>query len=982
MSEPKLISPLLDNFVMGDPISDRNGIRCCPAINEATEGKYIVKIISVPASQSQLDALLLTGAYSDKESALSYFETLADEISKEVKILQDLSQLEGFTPYEDLQIVPMESETGFDIYLLGTYKQTLKSFFKHYPMTQLGAINLGLDICSALSVARRSGYLYVDLKPENIYIPAENEYRIGDIGFLSLSTLKYVSLPDRYRSQYTAPEIQDAFSSLNTTVDIYALGLILYQAFNDGVLPFRNEAAPTEAFPPPAYADYEMAEIILKACAPDPADRWQDPVEMGHALVGYMQRNGANDTPITPVVVETQPQDETESVEVAAEEEITEEAAADTENTAEESDDNTIYIEDSEGNMTFISNSLFEDADTVADEEEIDYEEVSSEVSDMLEQADDLIAHQAPEPVIPPEPIDVPIPDSLPAEPEAEEESEAEDEMADNEDESTGENSGENTVNEEEQPDSDGTSEESDISEDEESEESEVKKSFGWLRATILSVMAVLVVALGFLYYKNYYLQPIESIRLVETKDGYLTVHVDSSIDESKLRVVCSDTYGNQIPAPVINGVATFRNLAPNSAFTVKVEIDGFHRLTGDTSTQFTTPEQTEIVQFHTVTGAEDGSVILSFTVNGRDTDQWTVKYGTAGEAEQELTFSGHMATISGLTVGSEYSFTLIPKEELRISGTDTIKHKASKIVKAEYLYITGCINNTLTTMWSAPADTKIESWTVRCYNENGYDETIVVTETAAEFKNIDLSQNYTVDVTAAGMSVSQRAFAAANSLTVTDFAVDESDPHAIKLSWKPVGDAPKDGWLLMYTIDGSAATEITCNKDNTATLDTKIPGVCYTFTLQTADGVPVLGGTIRYQTAAAESFSGYGVTASSLEFKMCKRPKAKNWDRYDLKKADYTTTFESGQKVSFLVHMLKKFTSSSDKINTLFVIRDANGTVVNASSVASTWKKMWTNKYCELDIPTVPKTPGKYTISVYFNGALANEQSFTVTEK
>jgi len=41
----------------------------------------------------------------------------------------------------------------------------------------------------------------------------------------------------------------------------------------------------------------------------------------------------------------------------------------------------------------------------------------------------------------------------------------------------------------------------------------------------------------------------------------------------------------------------------------------------------------------------------------------------------------------------------------------------------------------------------------------------------------------------------------------------------------------------------------------------------------------------------------------------------------------------------------------------------------------------MWTKKYCELDIPALPKTAGKYVVSVFFNGSLANEQSFTVTE-
>ena len=29
MSEPKLISPLLDKFIMGDPISEHDGVQCC-----------------------------------------------------------------------------------------------------------------------------------------------------------------------------------------------------------------------------------------------------------------------------------------------------------------------------------------------------------------------------------------------------------------------------------------------------------------------------------------------------------------------------------------------------------------------------------------------------------------------------------------------------------------------------------------------------------------------------------------------------------------------------------------------------------------------------------------------------------------------------------------------------------------------------------------------------------------------------------------
>jgi DNA (cytosine-5)-methyltransferase 1 len=41
---------------------------------------------------------------------------------------------------------------------------------------------------------------------------------------------------------------------------------------------------------------------------------------------------------------------------------------------------------------------------------------------------------------------------------------------------------------------------------------------------------------------------------------------------------------------------------------------------------------------------------------------------------------------------------------------------------------------------------------------------------------------------------------------------------------------------------------------------------------------------------------------------------------------------------------------------------------------------KMWKKGFCELDIPSLPKDAGKYTLSVYFNGAIAHTQSFKIT--
>ena len=989
MSEPMLISPMLDNFTMGDVVSDHNGVRCCPAIENNSDNKYIVKMISIPASSAQLDALLLSGAYTSADKAVEYFKSLADGVIEEAQILDKLSQLDGFFRYTDFQLVPMSDETGFDVYLLSPYRKTLSQFLRQGSMTHLSALNLALDICAALTICRRSGYLYVDLKPENIYMDAGKSNKIGDIGFVSLNSLRFASLPDRYRSAYTPPEIADAFAALNTTIDVYALGLILYQIFNDGLLPAAKDEANT-VFDPPAYADYEMAEIILKCCAPDPDNRWTDPVELGQAIVSYMQRNGVHDTPITPVMptkadsdVPHEANDDIEPEEYAdsatqadvpnpsntefsnSEDSNSTDTTDTTDSLSEESDvrtdDTDLYTEDDDGNLTFL------DEDETAPEqqdEEIDYTEVSSEVSDILQQADDLILHPAPEPVIAPEPIDVPIPAPIQVSNDAEPA-----------DASECDDPSEIDVAPPVIVDDDSSE-----ANDEDDQQPAPRRKIHWLRNMLITVTVLAVAAIGVLFYTKYYLQPIESIILQEHENGDLTVYVSSPVDDSKLNVICLDTYGNQLIKPVVNGRADFTGLSPDSAYTVKIAIDGFHKLTGDTSAAFTTPAQTSIVQFQAVTGSEDGSVILTFTIDGPDSAQWQVRYSSADTQEQQVVFSGRMCTITGLTVGSEYKFTLSPVTNINYVGANEVTHTASAIVKASDLRITGCLNGTLTASWNAPEGNTVDSWTVHCYSDSGYDQTVTVNDTFVSFDGVDSSAAYTVEVTAVGMSVSERAFAPANSATVTEFKADVSKANTIALTWNSNGYSPNNGWILLYTIDGSAAQEIRDITENIVELPAKVPGAEYTFTLQTADGISVLGGDGKLQTAEAKTFSGYGVSAKYMEFKMCERPSKKNWDRHDLSSSDYTSTFKVGQKASFLVRLKREYNTSKDKITTLYVIRDENGAVISTSSTTTTWTKMWYRSYCELDIPSIPQTAGKYTISVYFNGALAHSQSFKVT--
>ena len=1024
MSDPKMISPLLDSYDMGGPMSDHDGVRCCPAMRKNSDEKYIVKIISVPASETKLDALLLTGAYPDRSSALAYFNELAHGIVDEKKILDNLGQLEGFVSFEDCQIVSKDDGTGYDVYLLSKYRTTLERQNARNAMTQLAAVNLGLDLCAALSVCRRSGYMCVDLKPSNIYIVGDKEYKIGDLGFVRLNSLKYESLPDKYRSSYTAPEVEDAFATLNDTLDIYAVGLILYQVFNGGALPFSGKHAPNEKFSAPVYADEEMAQIILKACDPNPAERWQDPVQMGQAIVSYIQKNGVNDTPLTAENFGTQDEPEVElsdeSVPQTAEEETFEETLADEAvvDTDDESDEPVITESDAadesvtddqvaettedvaaEGetsesdvteiealseekpeeaadaepqeeeydNLSFLED-LDEDADQILADMGDDYAGLTDEVSEILGQIDELTAHQIPDPVVAPEPIEIKMPAPI-VEEEAETEVEATAQAPN--DDSTEE------VAEEELEETDEPVKVEDKLPEEELPYIPKKKRTGLVWAIVILLILALGVG-GYFFYTQYYLQPIYTLNLEGSEDR-LQVQLTAGIDEALLSVVCADSHGNRVSAPVVGGIAAFSGLTSDTAYTVSVEVDGFHQLTGATSKVYSTPVQTKITQMSVITGSEDGSVILSFAVAGPDSDQWNVIYNAEGEAERVTAFPSHMVTLTGLSVDKEYTFRLEPADDIYISGETEITYVVKNLVCAENLRIAACADGVLTAQWDAPYGETVEQWSVRCYNESGYDETIVTAENTVTFQNIDDSVSYTVEVIAADMSVSQNVQVSANSITVSDFTVNSSKPEMLSLSWTSNRDIPTEGWTIRYSINGvNAATTIT-SKENSA----KIPVVAngsYIFTILDGSGNSVLGGPFTHTQGAAAAFDAYSVKQSNITARLCKTPAASSWSYKDLKDEDYVNTFVSGDKISMVLALSSEAKNSNDNIVITYAIYDENENLISFSHDSQVWQTMWYQNYCEMDVPGIPADVGIYNLIVYFNGAEVGSQKFAIT--
>jgi len=146
------------------------------------------------------------------------------------------------------------------------------------------------EIAKSLSFLHECGIVHRDLKPSNIFY--ENGYvKVGDYGLAkSISASRHSGHTITVGTvHYMAPEI--GAGTYNRSIDIYALGVLLYEMLT-GDVPFIG-SSPAEilmkhmtASPELSHIEEPFAHVISKALAKDPADRYQTVQEMVEDLFG------------------------------------------------------------------------------------------------------------------------------------------------------------------------------------------------------------------------------------------------------------------------------------------------------------------------------------------------------------------------------------------------------------------------------------------------------------------------------------------------------------------------------------------------------------------------------------------------------------------------------------------------------------------------------------------------------------------------
>ena len=281
-----------------------------------TEYISALKIITVSKSRTEINSMRNEGM-SDADIKASMYNIVEDTV-KEIQLMYKLKGNGNIVGYEDHAVVEHEGGMGWDILIKMEFLTSLGSYIRQQggQLTKRAVIKLGIDICKSLQACQKYNIIHRDIKADNIFVSKDGDFKLGDFGIARVIERNDMELSKKGTSTYMAPEVYKG-QTYTSAVDIYSLGMVLYRLLNNNRAPFlppyprpislddRDKALMLrmsgEKLPKPAQAESgRLTEIVLKACAHRPEERYSSPVQMRQDLeaILYEKDEVTNDIPV------------------------------------------------------------------------------------------------------------------------------------------------------------------------------------------------------------------------------------------------------------------------------------------------------------------------------------------------------------------------------------------------------------------------------------------------------------------------------------------------------------------------------------------------------------------------------------------------------------------------------------------------------------------------------------------------------------
>ncbi|MGD8760120.1 MAG: serine/threonine-protein kinase, partial [Anaerolineales bacterium] len=159
------------------------------------------------------------------------------------------------------------------------------------PMPPGRILTVMRPVCSALHFAHNQGMVHCDIKPANIMIEKTGRVLVTDFGIARMTDAATATMVGAGTPAYMAPEQVQGVDPA-PSVDVYAMGVVLFEMLSGGERPFTGEHAQTTGstsekvrweqvnLMAPSIRRFnpkvspEMEAVVARALAKNPADRY------------------------------------------------------------------------------------------------------------------------------------------------------------------------------------------------------------------------------------------------------------------------------------------------------------------------------------------------------------------------------------------------------------------------------------------------------------------------------------------------------------------------------------------------------------------------------------------------------------------------------------------------------------------------------------------------------------------------------------
>lgn len=249
--------------------------------------KAALKVVTIPQHEGEVRSLIADGM--TMEDVSTYYESVVQEIVNEFVLLSKLKGNSNIVSYEDHMVIPHEDGIGYDVLIRMELLTPLQNYIESHAVSKKDVIKFGIDMCKALEICQKHNIIHRDVKAENIFVSENGDFKLGDFGIAKMVEKTVSNMSRKGTYTYMAPEIYKG-EMYGSSADIYSLGIVLYRLLNNNRAPFLPEYPKQIAYSDkeaalmkrisgekmeyPANAKDRLGEIVLKACAYQPKDRY------------------------------------------------------------------------------------------------------------------------------------------------------------------------------------------------------------------------------------------------------------------------------------------------------------------------------------------------------------------------------------------------------------------------------------------------------------------------------------------------------------------------------------------------------------------------------------------------------------------------------------------------------------------------------------------------------------------------------------